>query len=81
MTWLVRSWSLMFWLPPLVSATAAALAVGSGIVARPLPIVLWFVSALLLQFASRELSVAWSVGLAAQAALAVYLVIRLKLEA
>jgi hypothetical protein len=78
--WLVRTWSLMFWLPPLSSVVAGWLAVESGIVARPVPHLLFFLAALLLQFTADQFSVAWIVGLVAQSALAVYLTIRLKLS-
>ena len=81
MSWIINTWSMMFWLPPLVSAVAAALALGSGIIVRPLPVALWFLAAVLLQFTSPQLTVAWSLGLAAQTVLAIYLVIRLKFEA
>ena len=81
MEWIFRIWTFMFWIPPLASAVAGWLALGRGILVRPVPLVLWFLTALLLQFASGLLSVTWAVGLVAQSALAVYLSIRLKLEA
>ena len=78
---LVGIWTLMFWAPPLASAAAGWFALARGILARPIPLVLWFLTALLLQFGSGLFSVAWTVGLVAQSALAIYLSIRLKLEA
>lgn len=81
MAWVFRIWTLTFWFPLVVSAATGWIALGSGIVARPVPLVLWFVAALLLQFASGPLSMAWIVGLVAQSALAIYLTIRLKLDA
>ena len=81
MAWMFRAWTFMFWFPLVASAATGWIALGSGILARPVPLVLWFVAALLLQFASAPLSVAWSVGLVAQTALAIYLSIRLKLDA
>ena len=81
MAWIFRTWTLMFWVPPIASAAACWFALGNGILARPIPLALWFLTALLLQFASGLFSVAWTVGLVAQSALAIYLSIRLKLEA
>lgn len=80
MAWMFRIWTLLFWLPAIASAATAWFALGSGILARPV-LVVWFLTALLLQSASRLFSVAWTVGLVAQSALAIYLSIRLKLEA
>jgi len=54
---------------------------GSCILARPVPLVLWFLAALLLQFVSGPFSMMWTIGLVAQSALAIFLSIRLKLEA
>ena len=81
MEWMFRTWALMFWVPVIASAATGWLALGSGILARPAPLVLWFLTALLLQFSSGQFSMAWIVGLVAQSALAIYLSIRLKLEA
>jgi hypothetical protein len=79
-TLIVRMWMLMFWLPLLASTTAGCLALGRGMLAQPVPVLLWFLAALLLQFVSGQFSAAWTVGLVAQTALAIYLSIRLKLE-
>lgn len=79
--WLFRIWTLMFWLPVAASAAIGWFALGSGILVRPVPLALWFVTALLFQFASEPFSMAWTVGLVAQSTLAIYLSIRLKLEA
>jgi len=76
-----RIWTFMFWVPLIASAATGRFALGRGILARPVPLVLWFLTALLLQFASGPFSVAWTVGLVTQSALAIYLSIRLKLEA
>jgi hypothetical protein len=76
-----RIWTFMFWFPLIASAATGWIALGSGILVRPVPLVLWFLTALLLQFASGPFSMAWIVGLVAQSALAIYLSIRLKLEA
>lgn len=81
MEWIVRTWTLIFWVPLIASAATGWLALSSGILARPAPLALWFLTALLLQFASGLFSVAWTAGLVAQSALAIYLSIRLKLEA
>lgn len=81
MAWVFRIWTLMFWLPVVASAALGWCALGSGILVRPVPLALWFLAALLLQLASEPLSVAWTVGLVAQSALAIYLSIRLKLQA
>lgn len=71
----------MFWGPTLASAGAGWFALSSGILARPIPLLFWFVAALLLQSSSNPLSALWAIGLVAQSALAIYLSIRLKLEA
>jgi hypothetical protein len=76
-----RIWTFMFWLPLIASAATGWIALGSGILARPALLALWFLTALLLQFASGPFSMTWIVGLVAQSALAIYLSIRLKLEA
>lgn len=81
MEWIFRIWTYLFWIPTLASAVAGCLAVASGIVARPVPPVLWFVTAVLLQSTSGLLSVAWTIGLVAQTGLAIYLSLRLKLDA
>lgn len=81
MAWLFRTWTLMFWVPLVASAAIGWFALGSGILVRPVPPALWFLTALLLQAASEPLSMTWTVGLVAQSALAIYLSIRLKLEA
>ena len=81
MEWIFRTWTLMFWVPLIASATTGCVALGRGILARPVPLVLWCLTALLLQSTSGLLSLAWIVGLVAQTALAIYLSIRLKLEA
>jgi hypothetical protein len=79
--WIFHIWTLMFWIPLVASVAAGWVALGSGILARPIPLVLWCLTALLLQFASGLFSVPWIAGLVAQSALAIYLSIRLKLEA
>lgn len=81
MEWIFHIWTLMFWVPLIASAAFGWRALGSGILTRPAPLVLWCLTALLLQFASGLFSVAWTVGLVAQSALAMYLSIRLKLAA
>ena len=81
MEWIFRTWTLMFWVPLIASAATGWFALGRGLLARPVPLVLWFLTALLLQFASEPFSTAWTIGLVAQSALAIYLSIRLKLEA
>ena len=81
MAWLFDIWKLMFWIPVVASAATGCFALASGILARPIPHALWFLTSLLLQFASEPLSIAWTVGLMAQSALAIYLSVRLKLDA
>ena len=76
-----RLWNLMFWAAPIASLAFGWLAFSAGIVARPVPLVLWFAAALYLQVASGPLSAAWAVGLAAQSVLAIYLAVRVKLDA
>ena len=81
MAWLFRTWTLMFWVPVAASAATGWFALDSGILVRPVPLALWFVAALLFQFVSEPFSMAWTVGLVAQSALAIYLSLRLKLDA
>lgn len=81
MAWMFRTWTFMFWVPVIASVSTGWIALASGILARPVPPVLWFLTALLLQFASGPFSMTWVVGLVAQSALAIYLSIRLKLDA
>ena len=81
MAWLFDIWKLMFWIPAVASAVTCWFALERGILVRPVPTALWFLASLLLQYASQPLSVAWTVGLVAQSALAIYLSVRLKLDA
>jgi hypothetical protein len=81
MAWLFRTWTLMFWIPVVASASIGAFALGRGLLARPVPLTLWFLTSVLCQFASEPFSLAWTAGLVAQSALAIYLSLRLKLEA
>lgn len=81
MAWLFDIWELMFWIPVVASLATGWFALESGILVRPIPPALWFLTSLLLQFASDSLSVAWTVGLVAQSALAIYFSIRMKLDA
>jgi hypothetical protein len=81
MAWLVDIWKLMFWIPAVASAATGWFALGSGTIVRPIPLALWFLTSLLLQFASEPLSMAWAAGLLVQSALAIYLSVRLKLDA
>ena len=81
MAWLFDIWKLIFWIPVAASAATGWFALESGILVRPIPPALWFLTSLLLQFASEPLSVAWTVGLVAQSALAIYLSVRLTLGA
>jgi hypothetical protein len=77
---IVQVWTFMFWVPLLASTTSGCLLLGRGMVMRPLPVLVWFAAALLLQSLSGQFSAAWTVGLVAQSALAIYLTIRLKFE-
>jgi hypothetical protein len=81
MTLLFETWTLIFWIPTLVSAGTGWFALEHGMLVRPIPTALWFITALLLQFTAPLFSAAWAAGMLAQVALAVYLSIRLKLEA
>lgn len=69
------------WLPVVASLATGWLALGNGTLVRPVPVALWFLTAFVLQLASELFSMAWIVGLVAQSALAIYLNIRLKLDA
>lgn len=80
MAWLFRTWTLMFWLPVVASAATGWLALGHGILLRPVPVVMWCLTAIVIQLASELFSAVWILGLAAQSALAIYLIIRLKLH-
>ena len=81
MAWLFDIWKLMFWIPVVASAAAGWFSLGTGVLVRPIPPAVWFLAALLLQFASEPFSPAWTVGLVAQSALAIYLIVLLKLDA
>lgn len=81
MAWLFDMWKLMFWIPAVASAATGWFALERGILVRPMPLALWCLTSLLLQFASAPLSSAWTVGLVAQSVLAIYLSVRLKLDA
>jgi hypothetical protein len=79
--WIFHIWTHLFWIPAVASAVMGWSALASGVLERPLPPALWCLAAFLLQFASSPLSAAWTAGLVAQSALAIYLSIRLKLDA
>jgi hypothetical protein len=81
MAWLFDIWKLMFWIPVVASAATGWFALESGVLVRPIPIAVWFLTSLLLQFASEPLSIASTAGLVSQSALAIYLTVRLKLDA
>ena len=81
MAWLFQLWTLMFWIPAVASAAMGWCAIERGTVRRPASMMLWFLIACLVQCTSPPLSIAWTAGLVAQSALAVYLSIRLKLDA
>lgn len=80
MAWLFDIWMLMFWIPVVASAAAGWFALEKGILGRPIPLALWFLASLLVQFESQPLSLAWTLGLVAQSALAIYLSIRIKTD-
>ena len=71
---------LMFWIPAVASAVSLWIAWSNGILAKPLPLLLWFALALFFQLVGAIFSPGWAIGLACQAALAVYLGIRIKLD-
>ena len=73
-------------LNPYFYVTPAVVSLGSflyarrvGIIGRPLPLMVTFVIAALLQFASAWGSPAWAVGLVLQVGLAIYILIQIKL--
>jgi len=71
---------LIFWIPAVASAVNLAFAWSTGIMRRPVLLFLWFGVALVLQVSTFKFSPGWAIGLVLQAALAVYLGIRLKLD-
>lgn len=81
MAWIFRLWTLLFWMPAVASAAIGWSALALGVRMRPLPPALWFLTAFALQWTSAPLSIPWTAGLVAQVALAIYLSLRLKLDA
>ena len=70
---------LIFWIPAIASTFMLLTTWQSGLVARPGRLFIWYIVALILQFASGLFSPAWAIGLALQSILAVYLAMQLKL--
>lgn len=81
MAWLFDIWALLFWIPVAASAATGWLVLERAAVARPIPLALWFLTSLLLQFASEPLSMTWAAGMVCQTALAICLCVQLKLHA
>ena len=71
---------LIFWIPAVASALSLRTAWTAGILTRPALVSAWFGVALFLQVVTQRLSPGWAIGLGLQAALAVYLRIRIKLD-
>lgn len=70
---------LLYLVPVVLSAGSFVYARKLGIIGRPLPLMVVFVVAGLLQFASSMFSPAWAVGLVLQVGLAIYIQIQIKL--
>ena len=77
---LARIYFLIFWIPAATAAVSLWIAGSSGILRRPLLALAWFGAALILQLTSAKFSPPWVIGLVLQVVLAVYLVLRLKLD-
>lgn len=71
---------LIFWIPAVASAVSLWVAWSSGILQRPVLLLVWFGLGLLLQLLTYKFSPGWAIGLVLQVVLAVYLGIRLKLD-
>jgi len=71
---------LIFWMPAIASVIGLWIAWSTGMLGHPVRLLAVFGCCLLLQFGSTRFSTAWAIGLTAQAVLAAYLVVRLKLE-
>jgi len=71
--------SILFWLPAIASASLLILLDG-GIAAQHRIVPLWFAAALLAQFFCTVYSVGWVAGIILQAMLALYLLVRMKLQ-
>jgi hypothetical protein len=69
------------WLPAVVTAGGFLFARRLGVITRPLPLVILFLVAALLQFVSGTYSPAGALGLVLQAGLAIYILIQIKLGA
>ena len=77
---MIQIYFLIFWIPAIASAVSLLFAWSNQILRRPILFLLWFGFALLLQIISGMFSPGWALGLFLQAALGVYLGIRLKLD-
>ena len=75
-----RLYFLIFWIPAVVSGVTLWIAVPSGLLRRPRTCLAWFAVALIAQLVSPKLSPPWAIALVLQAAPAVYLAIRIKLD-
>jgi hypothetical protein len=74
-------YQIAFWLPGIVAVTGFILAWNAGILRRPLIPLSVLAVGLLLQTIGAVFSPAWAAGLVSQVALAVYLLVRLKIDA
>ncbi|MET0225773.1 MAG: hypothetical protein ABW187_04965 [Dokdonella sp.] len=71
--------SILFWLPAIASASLMILLDGS-LGAQPRLVSLWFAAALLAQVFCAVYSAGWVAGILLQAVLALYLLLRMKLQ-
>ena len=69
---------LAFMIPAIAAAASLLLAWNSGMLRRPLVVIVWFLLALLLQTFGALFSPAWAIGLVLQVALAIYLIIKMR---
>lgn len=69
----------IFWLPTIASAVMLLIARNSGLLTNMRTLVIWFALALICQIIGQTFSPIWVIGLVLQAALAVYMAIKIKL--
>ena len=70
-----------FWLPGIAAAISLWLAIRSGILAQPVVFVAWFLVGALCQAKGAMFSPLWAAGLVSQVVLAIYLQIKLRVDA
>jgi len=71
---------LGFLIPGITAAVSLGLGWNSGLLRRPLVAIVWFLVALIHQTIGYLFSPAWAIGLVLQVALAIYLVIKVRMS-